>query len=149
MTKEQAKELLPIIQAFVDGKTIQYRTSPSFPRPNNCDISYLKEWFDLDEDKCDGFSCDGTIDYRIKTEPKYRPFKNANECFEEIKKHEPFGWVKNKQFGCYMCIGMVDAKGVCFGSTCQYNYQEIFDKYTFIDGTPFGIKEDYEEENNQ
>ena len=109
MTKEQAKELLPIIQAFVDGKTIQYRISPSFPRPNNCDISYLKEWFDLDEDKCDGFSCDGTIDYRIKTEPKYRPFKNANECFEEMKKHEPFGWIINT-YGNYFSIIQNDKK---------------------------------------
>lgn len=75
-------------------------------------------------------------------EPEYRPFKNADECWEEMKKHELFGWIKNKKFGCYMCIGVVDAKGICFGSTCQYNYQEIFDKYTFIDGTPFGIKKD-------
>ena len=75
-------------------------------------------------------------------EPEYRPFKNADECWAEMKKYEPLGWVKHKQFGCYMCICVVDAKGICFGSTCQYNYQEIFDKYTFIDGEPFGIKED-------
>ena len=80
--------------------------------------------------------------YRIKSEPKYRPFKDAEECFEEMKKHEPFGWVKRKQFGCYMCISMVYPKGICFGSPLQYKYQEIFDKYTFIDGEPFGIKEE-------
>lgn len=78
----------------------------------------------------------------IIDEPKYRPFKDAKECFEEMQKHEPLGWLKHKQFGCYMCISMVYPKGVCFGSPIQYKYHEIFDKCTFIDGEPFGIKED-------
>ena len=125
MTQEEAKELWPIVKAYSEGKTIEYLTTGD-------------EWVEL---KDPGFNYNTNM-YRIKLDPKYRPFKDAKECFEEMKKHEPFGWVKNKQFGCYMCIGMVDAKGVCFGSTCQYNYQEIFDKYTFIDGTPFGVKED-------
>ena len=80
--------------------------------------------------------------YRIKPETTYRPFKDAKECFEEMQKHEPLGWVKHKQFLCYMCICMVYPKGVCFGSPLQYKYYEIFDKYTFIDGEPFGIKEE-------
>ena len=33
------------------------------------------------------------FDYRIK--PEYRPFANAEECIEEMKKHVPFGWVKD------------------------------------------------------
>ena len=77
----------------------------------------------------------------IIDEPKYRPFKDAKECFEEMQKHEPLGWLKHKQFGCYMCINMVYPKGVCFGSPLQYKYHEVFNKYTFIDGEPFGIKE--------
>lgn len=32
-------------------------------------------------------------DYRIK--PEYRPFKDAKECFEEMQKHKPYGWVKD------------------------------------------------------
>ena len=96
MTREEAKRLLPIIKAFADGKTLQYRVSPSIPRPYNRDVSYLKEWFDLDEDKCDGFCCDGTINYRIKPETKYRPFKSQEECWNEMLKHHPLGYIKGK-----------------------------------------------------
>lgn len=80
--------------------------------------------------------------YRIKSELKYRPFKDVEECFKEMKKYEPFGWIKSKSSGCYMCIGMVDTKGVCFGPNYQCTYYDAFYSYTFVDGEPFGIKED-------
>lgn len=35
------------------------------------------------------------------TEPKYRPFKDIEECWNEMKKHEPFGYVKSKCDGSY------------------------------------------------
>ena len=139
MTREEAKQLLPIIQAFADGKKIQYRVSPKFPRPNSRDISYLKEWFDLDEDKCDGFSCDGTIDYRIKPEPKYRPFKTQEECWEEMQKHQPFGWIKSNGNDLYS-IASINCGGIT--TFAYYRFLESFEKFTFIDGTPFGIKEE-------
>ena len=139
MTREEAKQLLPIIQAFADGKKIQYRVSPKFPRPNSRDISYLKEWFDLDEDKCDGFSCDGTIDYRIKPEPKYRPFKTQKECWQEMLKHQPFGWIKSNGNDLYS-IASINCEGIT--TFAYYRFLESFEKFTFIDGTPFGIKEE-------
>lgn len=77
MTREEAKALLPIIQAFSEGKTIEYLTTRN-------------EWVELEDPE---FSYSASI-YRIKQEPKYRPFKDAKECFEEMKKHEPFGWIK-------------------------------------------------------
>ena len=33
------------------------------------------------------------FDYRIK--PEYRPFANAEECWCEMLKHKPFGWVES------------------------------------------------------
>lgn len=140
MTREEAKELLPIIQAFAEGKTIQYRVSPSFPRPNNRDISYIKEWFDIDEDKCDGFSCDGTIDYRIKPEQKYRPFKSQEECWQEMLKHQPFGWVKNKCGNIFNIIAIFK-ESIKLNERDNY-YSECYKQFKFIDGTPFGIKEE-------
>lgn len=141
MTREEAKQLLPIIQAFAEGKTIQYRVSPSFPRPNNRDISYIKEWFDIDEDKCDGFSCDGTIDYRIKPEQKYRPFKSQEECWQEMLKHQQFGWVVNKKSTIMHNIYEVGLDYVCIGGIAM-NFIDAFAEYKFIDGTPLGIKEE-------
>ena len=77
MTQEEAKALLPIIQAYSEGKTIEYLTTKD-------------KWVEL---KDPWFNYNANM-YRIKLEPKYRPFKNADECFEEMKKHEPFGWIK-------------------------------------------------------
>lgn len=66
-------------------------------------------------------------------EPKYRPFKDVKECWNEMLKHEPFGWIKIKNENYLNVLESINnAK----------NYQYIFDNYTFADGTPFGIKED-------
>ena len=80
--------------------------------------------------------------YRIKSEPKYRPFKNADECFKEMKRHESFGWIKSKSSGTYMYISGVYNECICFDSNYQYRYQNALNKYTFVDGEPFGKRED-------
>ena len=82
MTREEAKNLLPIIQEYSEGKTIQSR----------CFTEEMPLWWDDDDPT---FNVND-FDYRIKPEPKYRPFANAEECIEEMKKHVPFGWVKDK-----------------------------------------------------
>ena len=82
MNRSEAKELLPIIQAFAEGKTIQIR---KHGEESYYDSTNSKLNFDL-----------GYYSYRIKPEPKYRPFKDADECWQEMLKHEPFGWVRNK-----------------------------------------------------
>lgn len=146
MTREEAKELLPIIQAFIDGKTIQCRVSAGSLQRNNRDFSYLKEWFDIDEDKFDGFCCDGTINYRIKPEPKYRPFETKKECWNEMLKHQPFGWLLNKKIDYHVFISHVtELNGFVYISfpTCESECtaEILFKNYKFADGTPFGIKE--------
>lgn len=83
MTREQAKELLPIIQAFAEGKTIQVKG------PDN-------RWYDYEGENCKLKFDSRVQDYCIK--PKYRPFKNAEECWQEMQKHNPFGWIKVKKF---------------------------------------------------
>lgn len=81
--------------------------------------------------------------YRIKPEPKYRPFANAEECIEEMKKHQPFGWVKDK-YSFYP----IERVGINFGKKCIRNYgiwntpEQMFKDVTFLDGTPFGTLEE-------
>ena len=58
MTREEEKELPPVIQAFAEGKTIQYET-----RDGLIDLDTLNQ------------HCAALLKYRIKSEPKYRPFK--------------------------------------------------------------------------
>ena len=51
------------------------------------------------------------IIFRIKPEPKYRPFENAEECLAEMQKHQPFGWVKDKIDKDYALITAIDNDG--------------------------------------
>lgn len=83
------------------------------------------------------------------TEPSYRPFKSQEECFEEMQKHIPFGWLKAKQNGCFLCIGKVSFSQEYENVLIAFSTNEsllrrcglVFEEYTFADGTPFGIKE--------
>ena len=126
MTKDQAKELLPIIMAFAEGKTIEVKN-----RKN--------EWNEMDDPHFDG---DPKV-YRIKPKPKYRPFKNAEECWKEIQKHECFGWIrfKNRTEDGYIHIEAVRNNGIFFTSL-HIDFENALGYYTFIDGSPFGRKED-------
>ena len=72
MTREEAKNLLPIIQEYSEGKTIK----------SKCIIDEIPLWWDDDDPTFNVVD----FDYRIKPEPKYRPFANAQECLEEMKK---------------------------------------------------------------
>ena len=128
MNRQQSKKLLPIIQAFAEGKTIQYYYENTYPH-----------WIDIGTNDNAGFN-DDTLKYRIKPEPKYRPFKNREECWKEMLKHQPFGWIK-AYHGHFLITGIKDTK-VTFGINDNWlDLDYIFRSYKFIDGTPFGIKE--------
>ena len=129
MTREEAKQLLPIIQAFAEGKALESR----------CIKGYKSLWYD-DEDP----SFDNDLEYRLKPEPKYLPFKNAEECFAEMQKHQPLGWVKDKKDGHYVLITGVDDDtcGMSLNGNAAWSLSGIMDLFTFSDGTPFGILEE-------
>ena len=135
MDRKQAKELLPIIQAFAEGKIIQSR------RINGM-------WIDLEMKTA--LNIISLIDepqkYRIKPEPKYRPFANAEECWQEMQKHQPFGWMKDKERGYKVTVTRVnDDENTGFmaiNGKSDWTLEGLMDYYTFADGTPFGIKEE-------
>lgn len=126
MKKQQAKELLPIIKAFAKGKTIQYY--------------YGDNWVDISPDGAVDFS-DNPSNYRIKPEPKYRPFKNQNECWEEMQKHKPLGWIKDASIICN--IINIQKTGIFIYDGTANRYLDFIYAFNlkFADGTPFGIKE--------
>lgn len=128
MNRQQAKELLPIIQAFAEGKTILVQ--------DGIDWCYLgnESDFNLNPQR-----------YRIKPEPKYRPFKDAEECWQEIQKHQPFGWLKDKKDDHYILITAIsntDVDQITSNGNISWMFCSISKYYTFADGTPFGIKEE-------
>ena len=134
MTREEAKELLPIIQAFSEGKTIEIYSD--------------REWQDLIIGSIK-FDCKPSC-YRIKPEPKYRPFRTRRECWDEMLKHQPFGWLKSKKNGRFHCIGEVSWSDefktvnitLSTSESLSRSSDSVFDEYTFADGTPFGIREE-------
>lgn len=132
MTKEEARNFYPILQAFAEGKVIETRTDPSTLKRKDTP----NDWTEMKE-----IEFWKHTEYRIKPEPKYRPFANAKECWEEMKKHQPFGWVKLKdtESGYYMLKGIASQVVIGFNET-PFSYKKVFEDYTFANGTPFGVK---------
>ena len=134
MTREEAKELLPIIQAWAEGKSIRYQTDS-------------KSWSDITKDL---YPCNHPSLYRIKPEQKYRPFNSKEECWNEMMKHQPFGWLKSKKNGSFCCIGEVSWSDAFRDVHITYSTNEslahstisVFNEYTFADGAPFGVVEE-------
>lgn len=135
MTREEVKKMLPILQAYAEGKVIETRIDPSTLKrkdaPNN--------WTETNE-----IGYGDNIEYRVKQEPKYRPFKDAKECWAEMLKHQPFGWVKSQIGEVNSLIILIDNEGLVIGDRNNgvIGFVTAIDlfKIKFADGTPFGVK---------
>ena len=140
MINEQIKQLVDVLQAYVNGKTIQYYdVDYSFKVKHPGERNFNNKWVDVDEDHI--FKLD-LYEYRIKPEPNYRPFKNAEECWNEMLKHRPFGWIKSKKDGHYSMVTNVDADELSIDGNPDWGFDGVMRIFTFADGTPFGINED-------
>ena len=133
MTREEARTAAEVMLAYANGEEIEIAysnssyqtvTSPKF------------NW--------------GKVEYRVKPKPTYRPFKDKEECWKEMNKHHPFGWVKSKDKGYFHLIGLVqfasELEDVMITFATSENLarssRSIYENYIFADGTPFGIKEE-------
>ena len=127
MTKEKAEKILPVLQAIISGQKIQ--------------VNINNRWEDVDENHNCAFLPE-SYEYRIKPESKYRPFANAEECWKEMQKHQPFGWIKNGGYRYniittgVMSVKIIDTRGAI---TTLY-FSDLLAHYRFSDGTPFGVK---------
>lgn len=133
MTREEAGQKAKIMQAYADGKDIEFYDVRS------------NQWVDREDPNF----LDRSAYYRVKADPKYRPFEDAEECFKEMQKHQPFGWVYadllNEFNGALMQITLINNKGYRFVTDRQdRSYSDAFEinSVYFADGTPFGIKEE-------
>lgn len=134
MDREQTKKALPILQAFAEGKIIQW-TDPD---------DYHSEWIDMSADELEEYQIlNYPEDYRIKPMPKCRPFVNIEECWQEMQKHQPFGWVIRNNVR-KIIVAEVLSDGVVLHnqSGSYYDFEEANRILTFVDGTVFGIKEE-------
>lgn len=131
MTREEAKEMLPIIQAWADGKSVDWYDE---------EIGWRASGFELDFDKNPKY-------YRINSEAeiKYRPFNSQDECFDEMMKHQPFGWFRsthNKNLFNIVCINDSGIKITNTLSKSMETYSNAFANIEFADGAPFGVKDE-------
>ena len=116
MNRNEARKAAEVMLAYADGKEIEYKNGA------------LKDWSITSVPTFNW----GSNDYRIKPEPKYRPFKDAEECWQEMQKHQPFGWMKEISNEEYINLGWVPTE----------DNEDTFHNITFADGTPFGVKEE-------
>ena len=132
MDRNQAKEFYTILQSFSEGKVIECRTKISFIEG----LDVTNDWTEMKE-----IEFRNNTEYRIKPEPTYRPFKNTEECWNEMQKHHPIGWVKLKdtERGYYM-IKCIASQVVIGFNEIPFSYKKVFEDYTFADGVPFGVK---------
>lgn len=124
MTREELIDAMPIIKAFINGDTVQYK-------------GLDHEWKDLGVNDLDLDDFDESA-WRTKPEPKYRPFKDAKECWAEMLKHQPFGWVVDTMDGVMYLIRCLEYVSVY--TSIQYSFKDAFDKFAFADLVPFGVK---------
>lgn len=120
MNRKEAAELLPIIQAFAEGKDIEYRSK-----------RFNEDWKKVTQIPALSFE---SFEYRIKLEPKYRPFANTEECWNEMLRHNPLGWFKDKkakEFFTLNCISDKDPK--------IKTYEYLFNDCVFMDGSICGV----------
>lgn len=131
MDKNQAKKLLPIIKACAEGRIIE--------------MSTINGWVNKDDLNSDLLISHPEL-FRIKPEPKYRPFKDAEECWKELLKHQPFGWLASQDGEVKSLIIFIDNEGLIIGDRNNgvigfITATDLF-KIKFADGTPFGILEE-------
>ena len=135
LTREEAKRRAELYSALAKGKSVQVQGIDG-------------SWVDVDIDKLNYFI--ETPIFRIKPEPKYRPFESQEECWNEMLKHQPFGWAKSKKSERHFSIGSVlwdnDFNDVfvtfAFDGMLGRSSKSMFEDFTFDDGTPFGINEE-------
>lgn len=154
MTLKEIRKILDDTKVYVNGKSREiqeklfsfgYDWSPI----NHRVVKHTTQPF-LFTDKNGNIACGNDMDFFKKhenreisadeilsleiTEPSYRPFKNKDECWNEMQKHQPFGWFRHKHISCYEPIRVDISEDTSF--------KALFNIYNFADGTPFGIKED-------
>lgn len=128
MKRDEMRNLLPIIQKWVNGETIECRRKGG------------KGYWSVEETPY--FT--SNYEYRIAPNSKTRPFKDGDECWKEMQKHQPFGWViskTNSNFKLY--IISVDDDGVMLGDYDEgsifASYESLNKYYIFVDGSTCSI----------
>lgn len=122
---KNTKLLIEIMQAYVDGKQIQYRGPWSLP------------WKDVTEPIIWNFA---NFEYRVKPENMLRPYANAKEFLDAYKAHDSL--LKRKVDENYYTVLVIKEHGIVFNNGKKEDflyYDELIKVFTFSDDSPCGI----------
>lgn len=167
MTKEEIKKFLDNTKVYVNGKSkeiqeklfslgfawygrkgnkVQYTEKPFLFISGDYEISYADDMVYFTNHRYREITAEQILSLELTD--GYRPFKDKNECWNEMHNHPDFGWVKriNGGYKQIMSIHTDIFNKQCAGfagqtGTACFEFEYIYKKYTFTDGTPFGIKE--------
>ena len=122
----KVSEQIAIMKAYEDGKTIEGK---HYGETEWKILEYVENYlFDFSE-----------YEYRIATEPKYRPYKSVEEAFNDAKKHG--FWMQNVD---RMYLRFIDGfhetqnSDIFIGDYCV---DDILDMFVWADdGSPCGVK---------
>ena len=127
LTREEAKRRAELYSALAEGKTIQI-------------LNMEGNWVDVEVKKLNYIP--ETLKFRIKPEPKYRPFKTQEECWQEMMKHQPLGWLRSKRIKDIYQLITIRNHEIRIFADLPLRFSRAYREYEFIDGSPFGIKEE-------
>ena len=128
MDRNDARKAAEVMLAYADGKDIEFLSDDGWEVASNPGFNWGDE----------------ATFYRVKSSSTYRPFKDAEECWQEMQKHQPFGWIA-KGMKLY-AIKVIECNTVFIDDGCENRSLIGYfkDSFTFADGTPFGIIENNE-----
>ena len=125
MTRNELSKMLPVMQAYAKGKTIEICCDSGATWVTDDNPSFNPEYA-----------------YRVKPEPKCRPFENREECWEEMQKHQPVGWLRTADYEDLTQITYVGPTIIGISDDAP-TFLTAFEDYKFADGAPFGVKLEY------
>lgn len=166
MKKEEIRKILDNTKVYVNGKSKEIQKKLfSFGYKwgdNSIEIRYMNEPFlyirsslfyhgsdmiDFMDDENKEISADKILSLEI-TEPSYRPFKISEECLNEMSKHIPFGWLYDRYSGDFVNVSSIQYAAIELMPQVNEEtiknrilYNEAFKRFTFLDGSTFGIKQ--------
>lgn len=126
--REEAIKKRDIIQAYLDGKPMQSR------------LKGMSEWIDVSPEAYVSFDF-AKVEYRVKPEPTYRPYKDAQEFTKAVIAK---GFViKNPHTGLHSIIGAFSDAFIGTPDESYYSYATLLKDFHWAsDDSPCGILEE-------
>lgn len=146
-SKEIQEKLFSLGYDWIDKrKQVQYEEKPFLFISKDLLISYSEDVVYFKKESTEReLSADKILSIEV-TEP-YRPFKTQEECWEEMFKHQPFGFLSiTDKHDCFIICRVFEEEGkpkitLASNPYSDFDMTTVFDRCQFVDGTPFGIKE--------